>query len=48
MCVAEDKFNPNEKYEDLEGQGAIHAAAIIGNLPIVHVLVQVYMVYNTD
>ena len=41
LFLAEDGHDPNEKYEDLEGQGAIHAAAAIGNLPIVHILLQV-------
>ena len=41
IIFAEDGHDPNEKYEDLEGQGAIHAAAAIGNLPIVHILLQV-------
>ena len=41
MYITEDGHDANEKYEDLEGQGAIHAAAAVGSLPIVHVLIQV-------
>ena len=39
--IVEDGHDANEKYEDLEGQGAIHAAAAVGSLPIVHALIQV-------
>jgi hypothetical protein len=39
----EDGFDPNELFEDLEGQSALHAAAAVGSLSIVHVLIQVNM-----
>ncbi|XP_033732382.1 uncharacterized protein LOC117321879 isoform X2 [Pecten maximus] len=35
-----DGFDPNEKYEDFDNQTALHAAAIGGSLPIVHLLIQ--------
>ncbi|WAR31657.1 EHMT1-like protein [Mya arenaria] len=35
-----DGHDPRESYDDLEGQSALHAAAAVGSLPIVHVLIQ--------
>ncbi|XP_021380179.1 mucin-17-like isoform X2 [Mizuhopecten yessoensis] len=35
-----DGFEPDEKYEDFDNQTSLHAAAIGGSLPIVHLLVQ--------
>lgn len=36
-----DGFNPDDKYEEFDNQTPLHAAAIGGSLPIVHLLVQV-------
>lgn len=41
VVVTEDGHNPDECYDDLDGQSSLHAAATIGSLCIVHVLVQV-------
>mgnify|MGYP002280931526 CR=1 FL=1 len=43
--ITEDGYNPNECFDDLEGQSALHAAAAIGSLSIVHVLIQVCTIY---
>ncbi|XP_060566569.1 LOW QUALITY PROTEIN: histone-lysine N-methyltransferase EHMT1-like [Ruditapes philippinarum] len=40
VYMLEDGFDPNELFEDLEGQSALHAAAAVGSLSIVHVLIQ--------
>ncbi|KAL4219441.1 Histone-lysine N-methyltransferase ehmt1 [Mactra antiquata] len=40
IYMLEDGHDPNELYDDLDGQSALHAAAAIGSLCIVHVLIQ--------
>ncbi|XP_052220562.1 uncharacterized protein LOC127837471 isoform X2 [Dreissena polymorpha] len=40
IYMLEDGHDPNECYEDIEGQSALHAAAAVGSLAIVHALVQ--------
>ncbi|XP_052789200.1 uncharacterized protein LOC128223821 isoform X2 [Mya arenaria] len=40
VYMLEDGHDPRESYDDLEGQSALHAAAAVGSLPIVHVLIQ--------
>ena len=45
ICITEDGYNPNECFDDLEGQSALHAAAAIGSLSFVHVLIQVCTIY---
>ncbi|XP_053380892.1 uncharacterized protein LOC123550294 isoform X2 [Mercenaria mercenaria] len=40
VYMLEDGHDPNELYDDLDGQSALHAAAAIGSLSIVHVLIQ--------
>jgi len=43
LLCSEDGADPREKYPDLDSQSALHAAAAIGSLAIVHVLIQVNM-----